>query len=57
VITLFDNTTTAGTVMFSTGQMSANVVPFSLPFAGVPFSNGLSLSISGAAANCTVLYE
>jgi len=37
--------------------MGANAVPFPVDFKGIPFSIGLTLAITGANANATVIYE
>lgn len=57
VITLYDNTTNSGTILFSTGSMTANTVPFAIDLKGAPFSIGLTLAITVANANATVVYE
>lgn len=57
VITLYDNTAAAGTVIFSTGAMGALTTPFALDFQGAPWYTGLTLAITGANANATVVYE
>jgi hypothetical protein len=57
VVTLYDNTAASGTILFSTGSMGANTVPFSIDLFGVSFSIGLTLSITTANANATVAYE
>jgi len=56
-VTLYDNTASSGTVMYSTGNMSANTVPFSLDLHQVPFFTGLTILISGANCNVTIIYE
>jgi len=57
VVTLYDNTAVPGTIIWSTGTMGANAVPFDIDFKGLAFSIGLTLVISGANANATVMYE
>lgn len=58
VVTLYDGTSTAGTVMWSSGAMSNQTVPFTVPFnTGIQFVNGLYLSITAANCNCLVMYE
>lgn len=56
VITLYDNISTSNT-LWSSGAMGAQTQPFSLDFGGLPFSTGLTLSISGANSNITTVYE
>lgn len=57
VVTLYDNTAASGTTVWASGTMGSNTVPFSVDLKGLPFSIGLTLVISGAAANATVIYE
>lgn len=58
IITLYDGTSTAGAVIYSTGVMGPQTVPTNVPFNdGVVFQNGLFLVIGGANANCQVIYE
>lgn len=56
-VTLYDNTSAAGTVIFSTGAMAANTTPFSLDLKNLPFFIGLTLVIATANCNCLVMYE
>lgn len=57
VITLYNNTTATGSVLWSSGAMTNNTFPFDIPGNGVPFSVGLSIGITGAAASAWVKYE
>jgi len=57
VITLYDNTAASGTVIFSTGSMGAQTQPYSVNFSALPFNNGLTLVISTANSNATIIYE
>jgi hypothetical protein len=58
VITIYDNTTPLATaILWSSGAMAANTVPFQINTRDMPFYNGLSLDITGANANVTVIYE
>jgi hypothetical protein len=60
VVTLYDGTSTAGTVIWASGSMSNQTVPFGVPLdssGGTAFENGLFLAITGAASNCFVKYE
>jgi hypothetical protein len=57
VITLYDNTAASGTILWSSGTMGAQTQPFSLDFGDLPFSTGLTLAITGANSNITVVYE
>jgi hypothetical protein len=57
VITIFDNTAALGTILWSSGAMTANTVPFSIDLKGIPFSIGLTLAITAANANATIIYE
>lgn len=57
-VTLYDNTTNSGTILFSTGAMPTNAVPFAIDFGqGLPFATGLTLNIATAASNATVQFE
>jgi len=47
----------AGMIIWASGTMGANAVPFSIDFKGIPFSTGLTLAITGANANATIIYE
>lgn len=57
VITLYDNTAASGTIIWSSGAMSAQTQPFSLEFNETSFDNGLTLEITSANSNITVVYE
>jgi hypothetical protein len=57
VVTLYDNTADSGTILFSSGAMGNNTVPFALDFKGIPFAIGLTLAITGANANATVVFD
>jgi hypothetical protein len=57
VITLYDNTAASGTILWSTGSMGANTVPFSIELHNIPFAIGLTLVISTANSNCVTSYE
>ena len=60
VITIYDNTAASGTVLYTTGAMGANTVPFAVPLdgdGGVLFEIGLTMVISGANSNCLIKYE
>lgn len=58
VVTLYDNTSAAGTVIYTTGAMTNQTVPLTVPFNdGVVFYNGLYMTITAANCNCQVIYE
>lgn len=57
VVTLFDSIGTSAGTIWSSGQMAANVVPFSIDMFDIAFSNALTLTVTGAAANAQVAYE
>lgn len=57
VVTLYDNTAASGTILWSSGTMASNALPFSIDLKGLTFSTGLTLAITGANANATVIYE
>lgn len=57
IITLYDNTASNGNVIFTTGIMNANSIPLNLDFHGIPFSNGLTASVTNANCNMLIIYE
>jgi hypothetical protein len=57
VVTLYDNTAASGVVIWTTGAMGSNAVPFDIPMNGLAFSIGITVAITGAAANALVKYE
>jgi hypothetical protein len=57
VLTMYDNTSASGTVLWSSGPLTSNGLPFELNMQMDPFHVGLSFSITGAALNAKVYYE
>jgi len=57
VVTLYDGTSTAGPVIFSTGAMGPQTAPLALNASDEAFNDGLFLTITGAAANAWVHFE
>lgn len=57
IITLYDNTTATGTILWSSGALTASSIAYNVDFKGITFNTGLTLVISGANANVAVLYE
>ena len=57
VVTLYDGTSTAGTVMFTSGTMGAQTQPLALNASDEAFNNGLFLTVTGAAANAWIHFE
>jgi len=57
VVTIYDGTTTGGTVIWSSGAMGAQTIPFSVDFDDVPFFTGLFFTITGANCNLFLSYE
>lgn len=57
VVTLYDNTTATGTVLWTSGPMTNNTYPLDLPMGGISFNVGLSIAITGAACNALVKYD
>lgn len=47
----------SGTIIWSSGSMGANTVPFSIRFDSLSFFTGLTLVIATANCNVTVIYE
>lgn len=56
-LTIYDNTSAAGTIIYSTGAMPNGTNPFSLDFDNLPFFTGLTVSTTSANANVTIIYE
>ncbi len=56
VVTLYDNTTAAGTII-SVINLRNMTGPCSLDFKGMPFAVGLSVDTAGTAIPVTVIYE
>jgi len=57
VITIYDGTTTGGTIIWSSGTMTAQTTPFDLDFKNLPFHTGLFFTITGANCNLLLIYE
>lgn len=57
VITLSDGTAGATPVIFLHTAGATNTAPVQLDFGGVPFSNGLRLTVASQNASLTVIYE
>jgi hypothetical protein len=56
VVTLYDNTAASGTVLWTSGPMSAQSTPFDVNLNNIPFNIGLTLAITGANSNVTTVY-
>jgi hypothetical protein len=57
VVTLYDSISASGTVLWDSGAMPANAIPFGLEFGDLSFSTGLTIVISDANCNVLVVYE
>lgn len=57
VVTLYDNTSSSGTLLWSSGAMSNQTVPFAVDFKSMPFYIGLQLVISGANCNVLLIFD
>lgn len=57
VITLYDNTAASGRILWQSGTLGAQTNPATLDFDRAPFNIGLTLVISGAAANVFLTLE
>ena len=60
VIALYDGTSTSGTMLWTSGAMSNQTVPFTVSLdssGGTPFEAGLFLTITAANSNVFVKYE
>lgn len=56
-ITLYDNSAASGTVLFTSGAMTANAMPYFLDFDGLNFSTGLTFVVATAACSIVWIYE
>ena len=56
-LTIYDGTSTGGSVIWASGAMPNNTNPFSIDFDGCPFFTGLFLVIATANCNVTIIYE
>jgi hypothetical protein len=58
VVTLYDGTSVAGTVIWASGNLSgADPTSTPLDFKGIPFFTGLFFTITAAACNLFIVYE
>lgn len=57
VVTIYDNTSATGEIIWSSGAMGAQTIPISVDLKGLPFFNGLTIAITGANSNALVVYE
>lgn len=57
VVTIYDNTTATGTIKWTSGTLTANGLPFEIDLKDIPFSVGLTVSITGANLNVLTMYE
>lgn len=56
-VRIYDGLSTGGTLIWSTGAMSAKTDFTDINFYGTPFSNGLTIDIFDAAGSVLVVYE
>jgi hypothetical protein len=56
-VTLYDNTTAAAPIIWSSGSMPSNALPMSIDLKNIAFYVGLSLGVTGANCNVTVIFE
>lgn len=58
-VTLYDALSATGTpnIIWTSGAMSTNLTPFTISLQGVPFFTGLTLAITTADCNTTIIYE
>lgn len=57
VVTLYDNTAASGTIIWSSGALGAQTNPSTFDLDRGPFNIGLTLVVSGAAANVYLTFE
>ncbi len=56
-VTIYDNTSASGTVLFTSGSLPATTTPFYLEFNELPFFTGLTFVVSTAACSLVFSYE
>ncbi len=56
-IVIYDNIAASGKVLFDTGAMPSQTVPLSLAMGSVHFNIGLTIAITGASANCLIVWD
>ncbi len=57
VVTYYDGLSTAGRVIWTSGPLTSNGLPFEIDLKGIAFSTGLFIAITGAALNTLTMYE
>lgn len=57
VVTIRDGTAVTDSIIWSSGAMSNQTIPFALDFGGAPFFKGLFFDITGANCNVFINYE
>lgn len=57
VLTVYDNTAASGTVLWTSGPLTSNGLPFFIDLKGITFSTGLTITVTGAALNALMMYE
>lgn len=57
VVTLYDNTAASGTIIWSSGALVQNGLPFNIDMKGISFNLGLTVSVTGAATSVMVMIE
>lgn len=56
-VTIYDNTSASGTIIFASGAMPANTTPFDIDFGEISFSTGLTFVVATAACSLVFVYE
>lgn len=57
VVSIYDGLTSGGTLIWSSGVLGAQTLPFDIDMKNAPFATGLTLVISGANASVFLVYE
>lgn len=57
VVTIYDSTEASGRVIWDSGAMGSQTIPFDIDFHDIPFSKGLTFAITGANCNLFLAYE
>lgn len=57
VLTIYDNTAASGIVLWTSGPLTSNGLPFAIDMKDTLFSNGITITVTGAALNALIIYE
>jgi len=57
VLTIYDGTSVAGTILYQTGNLPTAAGSQPLDFKGIPFYTGLFYTVTSQSANVILMYE